>query len=495
MAYVINKYNGTVLTNVEDGTVNSTTEIKLIGKNFAGYGEAQNENFLFLLENFANSSEPTKPLAGMIWYDTSSNKLKFYDGAKFKGVSSVDVSSTDPQGYAEGDLYYNDETGQLFVRNGAGEWVLVGPQSVGTGTTQMQSIELTDTLSVKHAVIAATIKDEVVYIISATEFTNSVTTAIPGFSVIKKGLTLINTDGTTGVTSSDHYYWGTSSNSLRLNGRLASDYVTVDSSAFTDLVTFSDTGFSVGNDTDVFFRIDTDTETPMIKMVRDSFKWYDSNTVNNSGSGNLVLEIKDTGVEPGIDSTYNLGTSAAKWLDVHAVNFNGTATQANTLRVGASYQSAATTASADTIAARDGSGNLTAFIFNGTATKARYADLAEKYTTETDLPAGTAVSVTGDVDFEVGPSGEENPICVGVVSTSPALMMNSEAPGQYIALTGRVPVRVQGPVLKGQAVHVWKDGVCRAEGNGAVCSTVVGIALHDVPASDGEMLVECILKV
>ena len=52
MPYTINRYNGTVVTTVADGTVDTTTDLKLIGKNYAGYGEIQNENFLFLLENF-----------------------------------------------------------------------------------------------------------------------------------------------------------------------------------------------------------------------------------------------------------------------------------------------------------------------------------------------------------------------------------------------------------------------------------------------------------
>ena len=60
MAYIINRYSGAQLTTVEDGTVDDTTEIKLIGKNYAGYGEQQNENFLFLLENFSGTNAPTR---------------------------------------------------------------------------------------------------------------------------------------------------------------------------------------------------------------------------------------------------------------------------------------------------------------------------------------------------------------------------------------------------------------------------------------------------
>ena len=56
MPYTINKYSGPPITVVADGTIDSTLDIKLIGKNYAGYGEVQNENLVFMLENFSSSS-------------------------------------------------------------------------------------------------------------------------------------------------------------------------------------------------------------------------------------------------------------------------------------------------------------------------------------------------------------------------------------------------------------------------------------------------------
>jgi hypothetical protein len=61
MAYTIDRYNGTTLTVVEDGTVDQTTDIKLVGKNYAGYGEIQNENFLHLLENLVVLTSLRRP--------------------------------------------------------------------------------------------------------------------------------------------------------------------------------------------------------------------------------------------------------------------------------------------------------------------------------------------------------------------------------------------------------------------------------------------------
>ena len=78
MAYVINLTNGTQLATVEDGTIDQSTSLKLVGKNYAGYGEIQNENFVHLLENFSSANQPAGPLSGQIWFDSSLKKLKFY---------------------------------------------------------------------------------------------------------------------------------------------------------------------------------------------------------------------------------------------------------------------------------------------------------------------------------------------------------------------------------------------------------------------------------
>ena len=74
MSYTINRYNGTQVTVVADGTIDSTLSLKLIGKNYAGYGEVQNENLVFLLENFSGTNSPNNPLSGQIWCDSANSK-------------------------------------------------------------------------------------------------------------------------------------------------------------------------------------------------------------------------------------------------------------------------------------------------------------------------------------------------------------------------------------------------------------------------------------
>jgi len=77
MAYTIVKSDGTVLTTVPDGTINTTsTSIGLPGRNYAGYGQTLDTNFVHQLENFADSTPPANPLRGQLWYDINSSTVK-----------------------------------------------------------------------------------------------------------------------------------------------------------------------------------------------------------------------------------------------------------------------------------------------------------------------------------------------------------------------------------------------------------------------------------
>jgi hypothetical protein len=119
---------------------------------------------------------------------------------------------------------------------------------------------------------------------------------------------------------------------------------------------------------------------------------------------------------------------------------------------------ATTTNTAGAIAARDGSGDIYATVFRGLATSANYADLAEKYTTPEVYPVGTVVVInTGDESEGIKSSGISQ-LVLGVVSEKPAFLMNTDAPGQPLALRGRVPVRVRGPVKKGQTLVSFGGG-------------------------------------
>ena len=88
MAYTINLTNGTIFAVIADGTINTSSSMTLIGKNYAGYGDFLDENFIHLLENGANTTAPGAPLTGQLWFDTNSgvNQLKVYNGTVFKTI-------------------------------------------------------------------------------------------------------------------------------------------------------------------------------------------------------------------------------------------------------------------------------------------------------------------------------------------------------------------------------------------------------------------------
>ena len=98
MSYTITRTNGAQVAVVADGTIDATLDLKLIGKNYAGYGGVQNENFVYLLENFASNNPPPRAISGQIWFDSSSSKLKFYDGVKFRTTGGAEISATAPTG-------------------------------------------------------------------------------------------------------------------------------------------------------------------------------------------------------------------------------------------------------------------------------------------------------------------------------------------------------------------------------------------------------------
>lgn len=120
MAYTINKTDGTVLTTVTDGTLNTDTTLQLIGRNYEGYGEAFNENLVKLLENSSNATAPTAPLKGELWYDASNNNLKVYDGTAFAQPNPSRRSVSSPSdSLQKGVLWFDTGNDDLYVYNGA----------------------------------------------------------------------------------------------------------------------------------------------------------------------------------------------------------------------------------------------------------------------------------------------------------------------------------------------------------------------------------------
>jgi len=191
MAYIINKFSGEQLIVLEDGTIDTSTSIGLVGRNYVGYGETQNENFVYLLENFANNDPPQRPLTGQIWFDTDTKLANIYDGANWNPIG-VKLSDTEPLDPNAGSLWLDTISEQLKIYTGA-EWGLVGPEAVaGFGITRARSTVLFDVDNKPHPVIFFEINDTVIAISSSEAFLiDFAINTLPGFaSSVKPGITM-----------------------------------------------------------------------------------------------------------------------------------------------------------------------------------------------------------------------------------------------------------------------------------------------------------------
>jgi hypothetical protein len=497
MSYTITRTNGAQVAVVADGTIDATLDLKLIGKNYAGYGGVQNENFVYLLENFASNNPPPRAISGQIWFDSSASKLKFYDGVKFRTTGGAEISPTAPTGLTVGDFWFDTTNKQLHAWDGA-SYTLIGPQGVaGSQTvTQMKSVSLLDTSGNPHAVIQAIDDSVTIFTISTEDFILNPVNPIDGFSRIHQGVTLCYTDqdgiSTLGQTQTGHRFWGTATDSERLGGLTASSFVQTDAAEFAGSVTFSHAGFIVGTGTAELRIWNRDNNTPTIQNQQGNEIVFQTTVASSATQTNIKFSGRTSttilDMLPTVNLSSNIGSSGFQFKNVYADKFKGTADNADKLSVNGDYRSADIDPSINTIAARDNNGYIKAVVFQGVATSANYADLAEKYLADKEYEVGTVLMVGGEKEVTASQVGFR---ALGAVSANPAYMMNSELEGgTYVALKGRVPVKVTGSVIKGQRLVAGQDGTAQAAmGNTA---DVFAIALET--SNDALVkLIECVI--
>ena len=137
MPYYITKTNGDALVTVEDGTIdNSTIDLTLMGKNYPTYGLSLNQNFVNLLENFANIDQPASPLYGQLWYDSTNRCINLYRKGsvtdQWKKIANITETGTQPTEARQGDLWFDTDANQLKIYSGT-EFLTIGPQTTNTG--------------------------------------------------------------------------------------------------------------------------------------------------------------------------------------------------------------------------------------------------------------------------------------------------------------------------------------------------------------------------
>ena len=492
MSYIINKTDGTRLITLKDGTVDIvTTDLALFGKGYAGFGERLNENFVKLLENFSNTTPPSKKLKGQLWYDNIKNQLKVWNGTAFKPVGSSTVSTTRPTGVNAGDMWYDSGNNQLYVYSGT-VWQLIGPSTVaGSGVTQVVPDSIRDSVGVFKSILKLVVDDQTVGIVSREQFTPS--TALSGFNDIFKGITL-NSTSITGAK-----FVGTATDSDKLGGVSASGYLTSSEAETTNFqfTVASDNGLLVGassdgqllvegndvilqNNTsngDIILRVNrggtVETEAMRVDGATSHVSIPNltvSGTLTVTGS-QVVVETNTLSIEDNIiELNRNVSSAAAMpnysglkvrrsdaavpteenlyWVWDETFADDGSTIYGNSGGAWTAFRDQGEIASPTLV-------DIRANIVHATSTGAQYADLAERYATDMPLEAGDVVILGGAKEVTKSTKPYDNEV-FGVVSEAPAFLMNAEAGNDdshpMIALKGRVKVKVSGVGKKGNRI-------------------------------------------
>ena len=451
MAYTISLTDGNVFATIADGTINTASSMVLVGRNYAGYGQFLDTNFIHLLENSSNTTAPGAPLEGQLWWDSGNGLLKVYNGSTFKTVSAATASSSAPSSATSvvGDLWYDTTNAQLNVYTGVA-WLLVGPQSTsGQGTSGAIVSTITDNLSVNHVVVQLWVNNSIVGMISkdATFVPGTAIGGGWGIQAVSPGITLATTVGT-----QTPLFNGTATVAQSLLGFNPNAFMQTGNNTGT-------TGtLSVTNNTGLFVGLNSD--------FRAYVQGTQVNLENQTTNGNLVIGVSNFANSIQVNGSTGVVTIPSLSFSAFGDITVGNVLNANGNGVG-------------------NIGNATGY-FNtifAQATSARYADVAERFATDEEYPAGTVVELGGTAEITDCKQDLSDNV-FGVISTRAAYLMNSGAGNDQthppVAITGRVPVRVVGHVKKGDRLVSAGNGLARAAKAGEITAfNVIGRALHD----------------
>ena len=379
MSYTINLTDGTIFAVVADGTINTDSSQTLVGKNYAGYGEFLNENYIRLLENASNTSAPGAPLTGQLWWDKTNSVMKVYNGTVFKVISAATASANAPTSNIAGDLWFDTTNGQLKAYSGSA-FVTIGPASTsGEGTSGAIVTTITDNGASDHVVVQMYVNN-VICGIWSKDATFTPAAAISGFATIGPGLNM-----STSVTNA--VFNGTATNADTLDTLNSTSFMRSDAATSnnTSISILADTGLYVGGDSDGRIFV-TGTDVYVSNQTQD---------------GDTIFQVNDGGV-----------TTTALTLDGATAN----ATIAKTLTINSG--------SAVTALINGGTGGVgnigsSSKGFNtifAKATTAEYADMAERFHADAEYTSGTVVELGGVNEITLCQDDLSNKV-FGVVST------------------------------------------------------------------------------
>jgi len=388
MSYTINNTAGATLASLQAGTTTTVGGITLIGKNYTGYGEIIAEDFVRLLENQANSSQPSGALQGQLWYDTTENMLKVYNSSNWDRLGTT-VGTTAPSGLTSGTTWLDTTNSILNVYDGT-NWqsVSVANRNILTGTsaTKTKSVQLE----------------------SAGSWSGETADRINGYNAgdTISVTAIIGTDQagneeTIAVLSPASF-------NMRSNAQATLSYESIANDIHAN---FSSTQANASanslvaglNIRDTFL---TDAEEASANSIKDN-----ANASISYNSDAIMILSKTTAqshqgdLKPSANNTINLGAPTARYQNIY-----------------------------------------------GVSTSAKYADIAERFESDEALEPGTVIALGGEKEITKTAMRADETVFGVISEHPAFRMNDGGEDASthpFVAFSGRVPCKVKGPVAKG----------------------------------------------
>ena len=424
--------------------------------------------------------------------DSTNNKLKVYTGTAWQTAGgSAPYQSSQPTGISQGDIWIDSDTGQLYFYNGASS-ILIGPPS-STGTTNGFTYDtITDSGDNSQSITKWYNDGNLIAIISEDTFTPKA--SISGFATITKGITL-------STAIADLRFAGVASDSDKLGNVAAANYLRSNANDTTSgtLGIVTDSGMTVGADNDLSLTVDS-SGAIISNTVADTDITF---KVNDGGSTTTLMTLDGSESRVGIGTatpTAKLevnGTIKATSIEASTTgNVTGNLT-GNVSSTGANTMNTLTMASTLTtkgiIPTSDawfdiGSSSYGYNTVYAKATSAQYADLAEKYETDSDYEVGTVVIFGGEKEVTQSTIANDTRVA-GVISEDPAYLMNDNSEGQAVALVGKVKCKVHGMIHKGDLLTTSGERPgCARKAMTPVLGSIVGKAMENKETAEESTL-------
>ena len=295
---------------VEDNDINQSTSLSFVGRNTTSYGVEFNQNFLKLLENFANLTSPSNPVEGQLWYDSTAGneQLKVYDGTNWVASGGLKKATSEPgaSNSLTGDLWVDTDNQQLYLYTGSG-WTLIGPEYAGGLSTGISPVTILAQDNIEYTSLQVEIDAKPVAIISTHTFTPRA--EINGFSQINPGINLSTAD-ITGSGAARFYGPAEQAENLVVAGEkiAAANFLRGDvvSTTTSQLKVNTDDGIILGSGNQVGLGVEG-----QIGVIS-----------HNTSGASLDIRVNDQGTTKTVmrvDSTTNIGinnTAPSEALDV-----------------------------------------------------------------------------------------------------------------------------------------------------------------------------------